>query len=122
MRRRVSSWSGALAGALVLAGCATLQHGTVAATYPGGVARVYLGSSDGVKPGTHVAFYEERCPEENPSFYPYGYLCNERRVGEGMVTQVLNEHEALVQTGEGVRLREGALVRTAGAAAGRIAH
>ncbi len=104
-----------LAVALGIVGCShSSMRGTVAMKVSDREGHVCLGDGE-VKPGTPVAFYESVCKERGASRLEYSSLiCKKVKVGEGEITQTLNEHYSVVRADPGVLLRENLIVETIG--------
>lgn len=76
-------------------------------------AHVCLGDGE-VKEGDKVeAFYndcQDRIVDGTKNVVPYGVPCVKKKLGEGVVTKILNEHYSVVEFDEGVKFTEGTFV------------
>ncbi len=98
-----------LMGVVLLSGCAhTMMRGTVAMKVSDTQAHVCLGN-DQVKEGDKVKFLVNQCTSTGASRTGID-RCKLIQLGEGTVTQLLNEHYSVVTAAPGVKLEEGTLV------------
>lgn len=99
---------------LALGGCAhSLMRGTVAMKVSDTDAHVCLGNNE-VKVGDRVTLFRNDCPSKGGGGRNGGGggggLCKKIKVGEGQVTQLLNEHYSAVRFEPGVQFEEGTIV------------
>ena len=68
-----------------------------------------LGSSDGIKPGDQVSFFDQVCTR--PSLQQEGVVedpvCERTKIGEGAVLRVLGERYSVVQIPSDSKIKEG---------------
>lgn len=106
-----------LFGVLIIVGCAhSLMRGTVAMKVDAQEAHVCLGDHE-VKVGDRVVLYDNRCkrPEArpyrpSPTHYWDSNYCKKIKLGEGVVTQTLDEHYSVIKIDPGVEFKEGTVV------------
>lgn len=100
-------------GGLVLAfvGCAhSAMRGSVAMKVSDREGHVLMGEKE-VKVGTPVAFFENVCRDVG-SREVSRQTCRKVKIGEGQITQTLNEHYSVVRAKPGVKLEENLIVET----------
>lgn len=92
----------------LLFGCAhSTMRGSVAMKVSDTEAHVCM-DNDEVKPGDKVILFRNKCPGSVRG--RNGAICQKERLGEGVVTQILNEHYSVVQFDKGVEFGEGSFV------------
>lgn len=100
-------------GSTALSSCAhTMMRGSVAMKVSDQEGYVCLGENE-VKQGDKVALFRSDCTPvgtSNRAASPYGPACKKIKVGEGEITQLLNEHYSVVKTSPSVALQEGLIV------------
>jgi hypothetical protein len=104
-------------GALVitsgLMGCAHSAHtrGSVALKHGAQEADICLGKGE-VKVGDKVALFKNECKPRNRGGKEGGESssCTKVKLGEGRVSQVLDEHYSTIQVDSGVSFAEGTIV------------
>ena len=84
------------------------MRGTVAMKVDPDEAHVCLGK-DEVKVGDRVALFTQQC-EPSLKEKGGGGKCKKIKVGEGRVTELLNEHYSVIKTEPGVQFQEGTVV------------
>jgi len=99
---------------LAMTGCThTLMRGTVALKASEQKAYVCLGDNE-VRVGQRLAFFKSDCHppiEPRPQDAPTS-PCVKRKIGEGVVTQLINEHYSEVKLDQNVKVDEGTAVET----------
>lgn len=94
---------------IALTGCAhSMMRGSVAMKISDNEAHVCLGN-DEVKVGDKVDLIRNQCV--NSGKRGDGNSCKMITLGEGEVTEVLNEHYSVVKVNPGVKFEEGTLVQ-----------
>jgi hypothetical protein len=89
--------------AILLLGCGhAVRRGSVAMKIDERTAHVCMGEGE-VKEGDKVTLYYNQCPLR-------GNRCTKKVKGEGVVTEVLNEHYSVVQFAPGAEFVEGSFV------------
>jgi hypothetical protein len=102
----------ALSSVLLLAvGCASTNphaamRGSVVMKVDDSQAHVCLGSGE-VKAGDHVTLIRHECHDVNPKASTAMQKCVPRMIGEGVVSEVLNDHYSLVRFPAGTDFHEG---------------
>jgi hypothetical protein len=89
-----------------------MMRGSVAMKVSDQEGYVCLGENE-VKQGDKVALFRSDCTPvgtSNRAASPYGPACKKIKVGEGEITQLLNEHYSVVKTSPSVALQEGLIV------------
>lgn len=99
--------------AFSFAGCAShsMMRGSVAMKIAPNKAHVCLGNGE-VKVGDKVDVYKNVCPDVGVSAghqIPHR-TCTKEKVGNGTVTELLNEHYSEVTFDDGVKFNEGSIV------------
>lgn len=98
-----------------LIGCATNKHasmrGTVALKAGNSKAFICLGE-DSVKVGDEIIFYENKCTNYGAGEYN-DVRCSMKKLGEGNVSKLLNNHYSEVTTEGDFEFKEGTLVESA---------
>ncbi len=95
-----------------ISGCAhDTMRGNVAMKITDQEGHVCLGNNE-VKPGDRVTLYNNEClPSSNKQYSSvYEPPCKKVRIGEGRITQVLNDHYSVVTADPGITLKEGTIV------------
>lgn len=100
-----------LALAIALGGCAHgLMRGSVAMKVSDREAHVCM-NRDEVKVGDRVALYRNDCPSKGGRVSSSaGATCQKKFLGDGTVTEIINDHYSLVKFDEGVQFEEGTFV------------
>lgn len=95
--------------ALLMTGCAHgVMRGSVAMKTSDREAHVCLNKNE-VKPGDKVKLFTSRCTPRGGKG-DGGRSCEKVYLGNGAVTEILNEHYSLVTFDEGVSFEEGSFV------------
>jgi len=93
-----------------LSGCAhSAMRGSVAMKTGPQEAHVCLGDKE-VKPGDRVNLFENRCKDIGGAKSGGRSICQKVKVGEGWVTELLNEHYSVIKTEPNVAFSEGTIV------------
>jgi type IV secretory pathway protease TraF len=94
--------------ALSLGGCAHgLMRGSVAMKTGDHEAHVCMGNQE-VKVGDKVVAYKNHCTGGGRARGDFS--CEKRKIGDGTITKLLNEHYSVVQFDDGVQFDEGTIV------------
>lgn len=92
-----------------MVGCAhSTMRGTVAMKASDGELHVCMGEKE-VKAGDHVAFFVHQCRTQGARENQKD-VCKKIKIGEGEVTQALNEHYSIVKPTPGLKIQEGTVV------------
>lgn len=97
---------------IILSGCAhNLMRGSVAMKVSDTEAHVCLDDSE-AKVGDRVTLYKNSCP--NKAGYirsgGVGGTCEKVKVGQGTVTEIINQHYSVVKFDSGVPFEEGMFI------------
>jgi hypothetical protein len=96
---------------LGLGGCVhDAMHGSVTSKISDQEGQVRLGSNE-VKSGDRVALYDNECSPSTLDSLSSAYEppCRRVKVGEGQITQVLDERHSVVKADPGTTLKEGTI-------------
>jgi hypothetical protein len=95
---------------VVMSGCShgPTKSSTVALKVSEDEAHVGLGRKQ-VKPGDTVELFKRRCTSKDDS--PVGLHCEKIKIGEGQVTETLNDSFSVVKVAPGVIFSEGTIVQ-----------
>ena len=105
----------ALLAAGLLAGCAPAVHrGSVAMKLSENEAHICLGKGD-VKEGDKITLFRNVCSKNTQvgtkgSQIAGGPRCELRRIGEGQIATLLNNHYSVASFGAGIQFEEGDIV------------
>jgi hypothetical protein len=100
-----------MASALLLSGCVhDVMRGSVAMKINDQEGHVSLGRSE-VEVGDRVALYDNECSSSSHTTYSSVYEppCKKVKLGEGQITQVLNENYSVLKADAGTILKEGTI-------------
>lgn len=101
---------GLISGLLLAIGCAHGNHprGSVALKHSDSEADVCLGKNE-VKAGDRVALYDHQCVSQGHGRQKRT-SCAKLKIGEGEITQVLNDHYSTMKVSPDIQLKEGTMV------------
>ncbi len=97
-------------GVLMISGCAhSAMKGSVAMKVSATEAHVCL---DNAKVGDRLTLFKNSCPTRDTGLRTSGSsaMCEKVRVGQGTVTQILNQHYSVLKADAGVAIEEGNFV------------
>ena len=93
----------------LLSSCAhKFMRGTVAMKLDKKTAHVCLGDN-AVKVGDKLNFIEHQCNDDNTTGVYFS--CSSKKIGEGVVSKIINEHYSEVKTNGKFKFSEGDLVQ-----------
>ena len=67
--------------------------------------------SDEIKEGDVVSFFRNDCPKPNRAFMEGGVACHKEKVGEGVVSKILNDDYSVVDIKSGKIPEKGTIVQ-----------
>lgn len=95
--------------AVLISGCAhSTMRGSVAMKVSDGEAHICMGHHE-VKAGDHITLYKNLCPTAQKKF-DVGASCTKQKIGDGLITRILNEHYSVAKIDSGVPFEEGTIV------------